>query len=638
MLHEGELAAGRYLLESVLGVGGMGRVWRATDQLLGRTVAVKELFAAADGNGADDVAARAAAEAKAAARLSHPAIVTVHDVIVDPAVSLIVMQYVPGLSLQQHVEQHGPMPPAAAARIGLSILDALAHAHARQVLHRDVKPSNVLMTEQGQVFVTDFSIARVVTDAMRSHTGLAFGSPGYVAPERILTGRMGAPGDYFGLGAVLYFLVEGVSPFSHSDPMVGLFASASRPHEPAVNAGTDGLAEVIEGLLVKDPNQRMPADRARELLLAASGGAAAPQPAAPPPIPRPVTMVLAAAPQPTAAAPVTPLPPSAHVTAASSPPGARPSLGTRVAARSASRWVLRSAVVAGVAVAVVITVILVKVAGERQADGPGPVTTSTPGSSAAGSPSAAAVSRADRYTAAVLAARPVDYFPLRERAGTAAANSASGPSAVYHGVRLAAVEGPFGPKTPAASFGGAEGGPGGGPAFVELPRRDSPVRSRPLSVTLWFRAAGPGVLYGTAKKPLLEYLEFGLEPSLYVGTDGLLHAGYYDSGVRSGPAKSMTTRARVDDRRWHHVVLTKSADGRDEVLYLDGAQAGSRRLKGPAQYLVPSYAYAGGGKWSHWAETTGDVGYLSGGLSDFAYFDRVLGAPEVSTLFEAARG
>ncbi|MBV1853561.1 protein kinase domain-containing protein [Catellatospora tritici] len=713
MLHEGELVVRRYLLETVIGVGGMGRVWRATDQLLGRTVAVKELFAAAGETGADEVVARAAAEATAAARLSHAAIVTVHDVIVDTATPLIVMQYVPGDSLQQYVERHGPMSPDHAARVGISILDALGHAHSQHVLHRDVKPSNVLITAQGQIFVTDFSIARVVPDTSRSHTGLAFGSPGYVAPERIVTGRVGAEGDYFGLGAVLYFLVEGGAPFSHTDPMVGMFASASRPHTPPVNAGTAGLAEAIEGLLVKDPRERMRPERARELLLAASRDAAAdaapravaadpvpaPAPAAapavlagpvvaaagpvgdagsdrpartpveaasaagpdaPPPIPHPVTMSMSPAAPPAAAPPAPPRtrPPSTPVYAPAAvpvreartphmppaPAGAAPvpppvpaAVGGGGAARPGRRWGLwLAAAAAVVGLVVVTTATLVKLAGDRGPTEPDAAATSGPSSPS--SPSATQASLADRYAETVLAARPLDYFPLRETTQDMATNQASATPARFHDVRLAAVEGPFGPQTSAPSFADTNGGPAGRTRFVELPRRDSFVQGKALTVSMWFRASGPGVLYGTSKKPLLEYLEFGLEPSLYVGTDGLMHAGYYDTGTPGLPVGSMTSLSKVDDGRWHHVALSRSADGMTEVWYLDGAQAGSRRMKGRPGYLVPSYAYVGAGKWSHWVATSGDVGTFAGAISDFAYFDRVLSREEIAAQYAAAHG
>ncbi|GHJ47340.1 hypothetical protein Cs7R123_46820 [Catellatospora sp. TT07R-123] len=651
------------MVEAVIGVGGMGRVWRATDQLLGRTVAVKELFAVAGETGNDDVMARAAAEARAAARLSHPGIVTVHDVIVDADSPMIVMQFVSGGSLHQYVEQHGTMTPTRAAQVGLSILDALLHAHEQRVLHHDVKPSNVLLTEQGRIFVTDFSIARIVSDVARSHTSLAFGSPGYIAPERIVTGRVGVEGDYFGLGAVLYFLVEGTPPFSHDDPVAGMFASATRPHPPAVNAGTAGLAEVIEGLLVKEPRQRMRPERARELLLGASpggaGGTVAPAAApatllaadavavgaadgppvstVPPPLPQPVTMSLPdVSPAPSSPQlPPTPVYASAAVPAreAHTPhlPAYVPAApGAGATARPGRRWGLRLAMAGAVALALVTAAVLIKLASDRAANGPNAVTAS---SSAPSQPS-----RAARYAEAVLAARPVDYFPLRERTEATAANVASTTEATYHDVRLAAVEGPFGAQTPAPSFADDNGGPAARPRFVELPRRDSLLKGKALTVTMWFQANGPGVLYGTSKTPLLEYAEFGLEPSLYVGTDGLLHAGYYDSGVKGLPVRSMTTRSRVDDGRWHHVTLTKSADGLHEVLYLDGAEAGTRQLKGRPAYLVPSYAYLGAGKWTHWDAAAGDVGSFTGAISDFAYFDRVLSPEEVAGLQAAARG
>lgn len=276
--------AGRYRLDNVIGTGGMGTVWRGYDEMLYRPVAVKELHLPAQLSDAAraEAVGRAITEARYAARLQHPNIVAVYDIVEHDSRPWIVMQLVEGVSLYRYVQQYGPRPPAEAARIGLAMVDALSAAHAAGVVHRDVKPSNVLLGPRGEVLLTDFSIAFAVGSVTMTSTGVVLGSPGYVAPERVSGGRTGPAADLFGLGATLFFLVEGYGPFDNEDPLAGLLASATQPHPRFRNAGP--LTPVIDGLLTKDPDQRMTAQAAHHTLTAivnqAAGGPVAP-PAAP---------------------------------------------------------------------------------------------------------------------------------------------------------------------------------------------------------------------------------------------------------------------------------------------------------------------------------------------------------------------
>jgi hypothetical protein len=279
------VVAGRYRLDIVIGSGGMGTVWRGYDEMLHRPVAIKELHLPAQlGDTARaEAVARAFTEARHAARLQHPGIVSVYDIAEHDGRPWIVMQLVEGVSLYQRVRQHGPMPPVEAARIGIAVLDALAAAHAAGVVHRDVKPSNVLLGPRGEVLLTDFSIAFAIGAVTMTNTGVVLGSPGYVAPERVSGGKTGPATDLFGLGATLFFLVEGVGPFDNEEPLAALLASATQPHPRPRNGGP--ITPVIDGLLAKDPAQRMTALTAAGALAAIAGrtpGAPVPWPAARP--------------------------------------------------------------------------------------------------------------------------------------------------------------------------------------------------------------------------------------------------------------------------------------------------------------------------------------------------------------------
>ncbi|WP_395576236.1 serine/threonine-protein kinase [Streptomyces sp. BK79] len=265
--------AGRYRLLSPLGEGGMGTVWRARDELLHREVAVKEVRAPAGLPEADvrRLYARLEREAWAAARVAHHNVVTVYDVAADGGRPWIVMELVRGLSLADLLEAEGPLEPRRAALIGAEVLAALRAAHAAGVLHRDVKPANVLLSNDGRVVLTDFGIARVEGSPALTMTGEVIGSPEFLAPERALGRTPGPESDLWSLGVLLYAAVEGTSPFRQDTPLSTLRAIVDEELPPPHRAGA--LAPVVEGLLRKDPAERLVAERAeRELRLVGAGG------------------------------------------------------------------------------------------------------------------------------------------------------------------------------------------------------------------------------------------------------------------------------------------------------------------------------------------------------------------------------
>ncbi|MFQ6852252.1 serine/threonine-protein kinase [Streptomyces sp. 35M1] len=268
----GLVLAGRYRLGDVLGRGGMGKVWRAHDEVLHRTVAVKELTAGLYVAEADRLVlhARTQKEARAAARITHPGVVTVHDVIEYDNRPWIVMQYVDGPSLADEAKEKGDIAPREAARIGLHVLSALRAAHGAGVLHRDVKPGNVLLARDGQVLLTDFGIAAIEGDSTITRTGELVGSIDYLAPERVRGGDPGPASDLWSLGATLYTAVEGTSPFRRTSPISTMQAVVTEEPPAPVNAGP--LGAVITALLRKDPADRPTAAQTEQMLLDAMEG------------------------------------------------------------------------------------------------------------------------------------------------------------------------------------------------------------------------------------------------------------------------------------------------------------------------------------------------------------------------------
>ncbi|MEV7543834.1 protein kinase [Streptomyces sp. NPDC089915] len=285
---EGRLLAGRYRLGAVLGKGGMGTVWRAEDEVLGRTVAVKELRF---GGGVDEdekrrLITRTLREAKAIARIRNEGAVTVYDVVDEDARPWIVMELIEGPSLAEFVRENGPLTSRRAAEVGLAVLDVLRAAHRQGILHRDVKPSNVLIAGSGRVVLTDFGIAQVEGDPSITSTGMLVGAPSYISPERARGYKPGPPADMWSLGGLLYAAVEGVPPYDKGSALATLTAVMTEAVDPPKNAGP-ALTEVIYGLLVKDPAMRLDEDRARSLLKAVVD---APDPA-PVPAPEPAPAV-----------------------------------------------------------------------------------------------------------------------------------------------------------------------------------------------------------------------------------------------------------------------------------------------------------------------------------------------------------
>lgn len=269
---QGLLLAGRYRLGESVGRGGMGRVWRARDEVLHRDVAVKELTAAQFVQEADRAVllARTHAEARAAARINHPAVVTVHDVLEYDDRPWIVMELVEGCSLADAVKEQGRIEPVEAARIGLWTLKALRAAHAAGVLHRDIKPGNVLLANDRRVLLTDFGIAAIEGDSTITRTGEVVGSVDYLAPERVSGANPGPASDLWALGATLYTAVEGNSPFRRTSPLGTMQAVVTEEPSPPEYAGA--LAPVISALLRKDPNTRPTAEETELMLAEAAEG------------------------------------------------------------------------------------------------------------------------------------------------------------------------------------------------------------------------------------------------------------------------------------------------------------------------------------------------------------------------------
>ncbi|MFD4503388.1 serine/threonine-protein kinase [Streptomyces sp. NPDC058457] len=261
------LIAGRYRLETRLGRGGMGVVWRATDQLLGRQVAVKELTV--DDSRSDDDARlrreRTLREAQAVAQLHHPHIIVVHDVVEDGGRPYIVMELIDGGSLADRISRSGPVDVGEAARIGIALLSAVRAAHGAGVLHRDIKPANVLVeAATGRVVLTDFGIAQVAGATTLTETGSFVGSPEYTAPERMNGSRSGPAADLWSLGALLCAALSGESPFRRDSLGGILHAVVSDEIRPPAQA--EPLLPVVRGLLERDPERRLGAAEAERML------------------------------------------------------------------------------------------------------------------------------------------------------------------------------------------------------------------------------------------------------------------------------------------------------------------------------------------------------------------------------------
>ena len=349
----GSSLVARYELRAVLGRGGMGEVYEAVDRQLNRTVAVKILRPelAADRR----FPARFRREARTVAGLSHPGIVAVYDVGEDDGNTFIVMELVAGRTVGDLIESESPLDPGRVARIGMSAAQALAHAHSRGVVHRDVAPGNLMVTSGDEVKVLDFGIARAARGSVRPSSGTTRGTVAYVAPEQLSGNTPDHRADIYGLGAVLYELATGRAPFTGATAEeVAERARADIPIAPGVLAGVPAsLSEAIQRCLAKDPADR-PSDAGElaELLwraaLASPPTERMPAPRAAStaetmPVPRAMTQVLPSN--------VTPVPASAdvdpaHVTAELKRSSARRRIGRKVAIAALVSMAIGAALVA----------------------------------------------------------------------------------------------------------------------------------------------------------------------------------------------------------------------------------------------------------------------------------------------------
>ena len=284
------LADGRYELVRRVGRGSSGEVWLADDTVLGREVAIKRADVPhhLSDPERDRVRRRLEREARAAARLQRPGVVPLFDVRVGEDTVDLVMAFVDAPTLQQLVADRGPLAPQEAARIGLTILSVLEAAHQQGIVHRDVKPSNVLVDDDG-VHITDFGIAALTDDTDLTRTGTTLGSPSYMPPEQATGAPAAPPADLWGLGATLYFALTGRPPFARDRAIATVHAVVHEPHEPV--EGAEGLGALIDRLLAKDPDDRPAPDEVRGALeaVAAAPSAAAPTEVLPSdPVPAPV--------------------------------------------------------------------------------------------------------------------------------------------------------------------------------------------------------------------------------------------------------------------------------------------------------------------------------------------------------------
>ncbi|WP_169747990.1 serine/threonine-protein kinase [Pseudonocardia acaciae] len=286
---ERQLVGDRYRLEgdTPLGSGGMGEVWRATDTLLHRAVALKQVRTAdLDRAEVEEMRQRALREGRIAARLHHPNVVTVFDVIISDDQLWLVLEYVPSRSADKLLAAEGPLPYDRVAHIGAQIAEALAAAHAAGIWHRDIKPGNILIDPHGQAKLTDFGISRAVNELQLTSAGLIPGTPAYLAPEIARGEDYTGAADIYSLGATLYALVEGAPPFGRGHPhnplrLLRQIATGTVPPPSQAGPLTPALTQLID----QDPDRRPAATVARDLLAAASGPSVAPPPAAPAPTP-----------------------------------------------------------------------------------------------------------------------------------------------------------------------------------------------------------------------------------------------------------------------------------------------------------------------------------------------------------------
>ena len=271
-----KIIGGHYQLTGWIGRGGMAIVHRAIDLKLGRQVAVKEAVPPSDMSRADrDIMfERLAREAQLAASLKHPNIIAIHAIVHENGRPWIVMELIEAPNIAEIID-NGPLPPAQTAAIGIQMLDALATAHEAGIVHRDVKPSNIMLTSEGRAILTDFGIAVAAHNTPLTQTGGFIGSPGYMAPERIRGQKAVAASDLWALGATLFMMVEGRHPYADYPGISVMQAILTEPPAPCERAGP--LRPVIEGLLHPDPDERLTVQQAKEILRVVAGTTVVPK-------------------------------------------------------------------------------------------------------------------------------------------------------------------------------------------------------------------------------------------------------------------------------------------------------------------------------------------------------------------------
>nr|WP_279538326.1 serine/threonine-protein kinase [Labedaea rhizosphaerae] len=322
-MDKGHLIAGRYRLLELVGSGSMGIVWQARDERLDRTVAIKQLLVrpGRTEEQADQARRRAMREARIAARLQHHNAVVVYDVAEHQGDPCLVLEYLPSRSLSQVISERGSLPPEEAAAVGAEVAVALAAAHAAGIIHRDIKPGNVLIAHSGTAKITDFGIARAIDDGtMTQSTGTLAGTPAYLAPEVARGDETSRASDVFSLGATLYHAVEGEPPFGRAEnPLALLYAVAGGQVRPMSKAGP--LTPVITSLLRPDPAQRPSMEEAAAALSEVASGAKVT--ALPP---RTATRTMSPAMPTTPATPVTQAPPPRPQRIPPTPPRPQPAI------------------------------------------------------------------------------------------------------------------------------------------------------------------------------------------------------------------------------------------------------------------------------------------------------------------------